>query len=118
MKVKAQDDAINCMKKRKAFRWNGRRGHKSKTAEGCYGVFMRLGGHTFPRQQITVLMMVYEPRTKLWYTTAVRSRELQVDSRIEFTDLNTKLLEDPEPLADIYKHGYVALVKARLGVQA
>lgn len=114
MKVNGAEEAIHCMQRRKAFRWNGRRGHKSKTAEGCYGVFQRVENPVRSWERVTCLMIVYEPHTKLWYTTEFLSATLRQESRLEMLPMETKWVDDALLLQDIYRRGYVALARRRI----
>ena len=115
MKVKGADEAKRCIAKRKVFRWNGWRGHKSKTAAGTYGLFFRKGTHPGKHYKVTLLLAVYEPRTATWYATEQHVAEI----RPFHTDLppdatQIRWINAAWLLQDIYRDGYPELAKARI----
>lgn len=113
MKVKAQYEALSHIKRRRAFRWMGSRGMKSKTAEGTYGVFIRQGmpGHNF---NVTTILAVYEPKTATWYSD-MGLLHMMHTSRIDLPaeqkrNMNCSRLD----LNELYKGGYPVLAQARI----
>lgn len=107
MKVKAADEAKVCIRKRKVFRYNGVRSHKSKSAEGCYGVFARNAG-------MTIMMAVYEPQTGKWFTTRSLLAHLQ-QLRLDLPEADIFWMDaNGIALQDIYKNGYPLVAQARI----
>ncbi len=111
MKVKAADEAKVHIRKRKAFRYNGCRGHKSKSCEGCYGIFALTGTHG---QRMTIIVAVYEPQTAKWYTTRTLLNELQ-KRRLDIPEADIFWMDNNGVgLHSIYREGYAMMVKARI----